>query len=93
MLRAAVALLLAAAALAAVDLSGLVDVVYNKSSPLERLAPTYVFEVDGCRVLVYVADFTLKNSPLTAPSMFFDEVYYSRNTTARPLTSAEVESC
>jgi len=40
MLRVVVAaLLLAAAALAAVDLSGLADVVYNKSSPLERFAP------------------------------------------------------
>ena len=90
MLRVAVALLLAAAALAAVDLSGFVDVVYNRSSPLERFAPTYVFEVDGCRVLVYVANFTLNNSPLTAPSML-DEVYYFRNTTVRPLTSAEIE--
>jgi len=82
MLRVAVALLLAAAALAAVDLSGLVDVVYNKSSFLERLAPTYVFEVDGCRVLVYVV-----NSPLN----MYDEVRYPRNTTVRLLTSAEVE--
>jgi len=90
MLHVAVALLLAAAALAAVDLSSLVDVVYNTTSPLERFAPTYVFEVDGCRVLVYVANFTLKNSPLTAPSMP-NAAHYSRNTTARPLTSAEVE--
>jgi len=90
MLRVAFALLLAAAALVAVDLSGLVDVVYNKSSPLEHFAPTYVFEVDGCRVLVYVANFTLKNSPLTAPSAP-NAVHYPRNTTVRPLTSAEVE--
>ena len=82
MLRTAVALLLAAAALAAVDLSGLVDVVYNKSSFLERLAPTYLFEVNGCRVLVYVV-----NSPLN----MYDEVHYPRNATVRPLTSAEVE--
>jgi len=82
MLRVAVALLLAAAALAAVDLSGLVDVVYNTSSPLEHYTPTYVFEVNGCRALVYVS-----NSPLNK----YDEVYYSRNTAVRPLTSAEVE--
>jgi len=82
MLHVAVALLLAAAALAAVDLSGLVDVVYNTTSPVERLAPTYVFEVDGCRVLVYVV-----NSPLNV----YDVVHYPRNATVRPLTSAEVE--
>jgi len=40
MLRMAVALLLAAAALAAVDLSGLVDAVFNTTSPVERFAPT-----------------------------------------------------
>jgi len=84
------ALLLAAAALAAVNLTGLVDKVYNASSPLERFAPTYVFEVDGCRVLVYVADPALKNSPMTARQMY-DEVHYPHNTTVRPLASAEVE--
>jgi len=83
------ALLLAAAAFAAVDLSGLVDKVYNTSSPLDRFAPTYIFEVDGCRVLVYVVNSTLKNSPLT--NRTYDEVYYSRNATLRPLTSAEAE--
>jgi len=96
MLRAAVALLLAAAALAAVDLGGLVDVVYNMTSPVERFAPTYVFEVDGCKVLVYVADPALKNSPMTAymygtvPSTY-DVVQLSAHKELRPLTSAEVE--
>jgi len=89
MLRVVVALLLAAAALAAVDLSGLVDVVYNTTSPLERFAPTYVFEVDGCRVLVYVVNSTLEKMPETVQMR--DIVYYSRNTTLRLLTSAEVE--
>ena len=90
MLRVVVALLLVAAALAAVDLSGLVDVVYNTTSPLERFAPTYVFEVDGCKVLVYASDHILKNSPKRAHAES-DSVYYSRNKTLRPLTSAEVE--
>jgi len=90
MFRVVAALLLAAAALAAVDLSGLVDVVYNKSSPLERFAPTYVFEVNGCRALVYVADPALKNSPMAARQTY-EPVYYPRNKTLRPLTSAEVE--
>jgi len=96
MFRVATALLLAAAALAAVDLSGLVDEMYNTTSPLERFAPTYVFEVDGCRVLVYVADPTLENSPLTARKRdadYFthDTVGYYINKTLRPLTSAEAE--
>jgi len=39
MLRVVAALLLAAAALAAVDLSGLVDVVYNMTSPVGRFTP------------------------------------------------------
>jgi len=86
----ATVLLLAAAALAAVDLRDLVDIVYNRTSPLERLTPTYVFEVDGCRVLVYVADPALKNSPMTAHQTY-DEVHFPRNTTLRSLTSAEVE--
>jgi len=64
MIRVVAALLLAAAALAAVDLSGLVDVVFNTTSPLERFAPTYVLEIDGCKALVYMVDPTLKNSPL-----------------------------
>jgi len=96
MLRVVVALLLAAAALAAVDLRSLVDVVYNTTSPLERFAPTYVFEVDGCRVLVYVADPTLEDSPLRtwmndAVYFTYDPVYYLRIKEPRPLTSAEVE--
>jgi len=90
MLRVVAALLLTAAALAAVDLTGLVDEVYNTTLPLERFAPTYVFEVDGCRVLVYVADPTLKNSPLTDPQTL-GPVYYPRNKELKPLTSAEVE--
>jgi len=90
MLRVVVALLLAAAALAAVDLSGLVDVVYNKFSPLERFAPTYVFEIDGCRVLVYVVNSTLKSTPVTAYQTY-DEVRFSANKTLRSITSAEVE--
>jgi len=90
MLRVVVALLLAAAVLTAVDLTGLVDFVYNRSSPLERLAPTYVFEVDGCKVLVYVVDSTLENSPIIA-QMRDTASRYSRKETLRPLTSAEVE--
>jgi len=85
-----ISIILLVPALLAIDLSGLVDVAYNMTSPLERFVPTYVVEVDGCRVLVYVANFTLKNSPLTAPSMP-NAVYYPRNMTVRPLTSAEVE--
>jgi len=65
-LRVVAALLLAAAALAAVDLSGLVDAAYNTTSPFGRFAPTYVYEADGCKVMVYVADPALKNSPTTA---------------------------
>jgi len=90
MLRVAVALLLAAAALAAVDLRGLVDVVSNESTPLERFTPTYVFEVNGCRVLVYVADPALKNSPMTARQTS-DAVRLSADKALRPLTSAEAE--
>jgi len=96
MLRAAVALLLAVAALAAVDLRGLVDAVFSTTSSLERFAPTYVFEVDGCRVLVYVVNSTLKNSPLEAwinEAVYFayDPIYHPRSKALRPLTSAEVE--
>jgi len=96
MFRVVAALLLAAAVLAAVDLGGLVDMVYYTTSPLKRFAPTYVFEVDGCRVLVYVVNSTLKNSPLEAWKNLAEQlklasVYYTRAKELRPLTSAEVE--
>ena len=84
MLRVVAALLLATVALAAVDLTGLVDFAYNTTSPLERFPPTYVVEVDGCRVLVYVVDPTLENSSRVTRIL-------SRKETLRPLTSAEVE--
>jgi len=96
MFRVVAALLLVAAALAAMDLSGLVDAVFNTTSPLERFAPTYVFEIDGCRVLAYVVNSTLKNSPLEAwiddaGYSTYDPVYHPRDPTLRLLTSAEVE--
>jgi len=96
MLRVVAVLLLAAATLAAVDLGGLVDMVYYTTSPLKRFAPTYVFEIDGCRVLVYAVNSTLKNSPLEAWKNLAEQlklasVYYTRTKKLRPLTSAEVE--
>jgi len=90
MFRVVAALLLAVATLVAVDLSELVYVVINTTSPLERFTPTYVFEIDGCRVLVYMADPELKNSPLTTRQTY-DETYYTANKVPRPLASAEVE--
>jgi len=90
----ATVLLFAAAALAAVDLSGLVDFVYNTTSPLERFTPTYVFEIDGCKALVYMVDPTLKNSPLETwrrDYSRYDPTHYSRTKSLRPLTSAEAE--
>jgi len=89
MFRVVAALLLAVAVLAAVDLRGLVDTVYNMSLLLERFTPTYVFEVDGCRVLVYMVDPTSENSPWV--TWIYNPAYYPRNRTLRPLTSAEME--
>jgi len=85
MLRVVVALLLMVAALAAVDLSDLVDAVYHNPSPLEQLAPTYVVEVNGCVAPVYVV-----NSPFDISRMY-NATYFSTNKELRPLTSAEVE--
>jgi len=85
MLRVGVALLLIAAALAAVDLSDLVDAVYTNPSPLEQLTPTYVVEVNGCVAPVYVVD-----SPSDIPRMY-NVTYFSTYKKLRPLTSAEVE--
>jgi len=91
MLRVVVAaLLLAAATLATVDLADLVGAVYTMSSSLERFTPTYVFEIDGCNVLVYVVNSTMENSPLLTAERNYP-VFYPRNMTPRPLTSVELE--
>ncbi len=58
--------LFAAMSLASVNMSSLVDEFFNLTVALERFPPTYVLDVEGCEVYVYVANFTLRNSPLTS---------------------------
>jgi len=82
-------LLLISAWVAAVDLSGLVDEVFNATSPLERFQPNYVFYVDGCKVLVFIADFDKENSPLTAKEI--SDLHILSNKTSSPLNSTQAE--
>jgi len=82
-------LLLISAWVVAVDLSGLVDEVFNATSPLERFQPNYVFYVNGCKVLVFITDFDKKNSPLTAGDI--TDLHILSNKTSSPLNSTQAE--
>jgi len=82
-------LLLTSAWAVAVDLSGLVDEVFNVTSPLEKFQSNYIFYVNGCKVLVFVSDFDKKNSPLTAGEIVATTALTHK--ASRPLNSTQAE--